>query len=130
MLQFVVRSTESDELRSWVCDQFPFKIGRSATSNLTLEAPGVWEDHAEIVRDQNCDKLLIQTQNEALLLVNGVPVTRRILCPGDEIKIGAVTFQVALSPAEQKRLSVRESIVWVLLCVVFIVQSFLIAALK
>lgn len=117
MLQFVVRGDGSEVVRSFVCAQMPFRIGRASTADFQLSAPGVWDQHAEIVRESS-GKLLLRPVGEAILLVNGARCEERLLVPGDEVQLGAASLVVGLPPIEQRGLATSEIIAWVLLATV------------
>jgi 2-keto-4-pentenoate hydratase len=129
MLQFVVHDGPG-EVRTVICSEFPFVMGRSSSAALQLSAAGVWDQHAEVSCDASSGRFLIQPIGEALLLVNGARSEGKALVPGDEIQLGAVTLTVSLSPVVQTRLSVAELPLWVLLGCAFLVEILLIVILR
>ena len=129
MLQFEVTDGPA-AVRSVVCANVPFSIGRTSEANLHLSAPGVWEEHARVVRDTPSGKLAIQPVGEALLLINGQRSDGKILVPGDEIQIGAVHIMVGFAAVSQKGLGPVEGLVWCFLFIVVALQGALLAALR
>lgn len=86
--------------RTWVVDLplgAPLTLGRSASSGLCLEAPGVDPDHARL--DWNGDKIAFES-SRAKSFVNGKPVSERTeLMPGDELTLGSAQIVVGLAHA-------------------------------
>jgi pSer/pThr/pTyr-binding forkhead associated (FHA) protein len=101
--------------------RFPFSIGRSATSTLQLEEPGVWDEHVKIGLDP-AEGFVMETHANALATINGQPVQRAILRNGDTIEIGSVKLQFWLSEAPQRGQAVREAFVWTVISVVCLAQ--------
>jgi pSer/pThr/pTyr-binding forkhead associated (FHA) protein len=98
--------------KSWVARRFPVRIGRSATSDLRLEEPGVWNEH--LVMDLNPAKSFSLTvQPDAIASVNGKPTTQALLRNGDTIELGVVKLQFWLDQARQKSLRLCEAFIWV-----------------
>lgn len=65
----------------------PFTIGRSPEMSLVLPYPYISRRHAEIQLDPSTQRLeLIALGTECF--VNGVRVTRHVLAPGDQIRLG------------------------------------------
>lgn len=63
-------------------------IGRAAHNQIVIADPGVSEEHAAIVAVGN-DHIVEDLQSGSGTLVNGMPVTRRILQHGDIMQFGA-----------------------------------------
>lgn len=96
---------------------FPILVGRLPDAHLYLEEPGVWPRHFQISWDR--EGLIIESNPEALLEINGAPVQRAILRNGDTILAGGITLRFSLSPLRQSSLAWREGLTWaglVLLC--------------
>jgi len=129
MLQFVY-ADGAGMTQVAVCADLPFVIGRDPAAQLQLTAPGVWDNHARVVRDDNSGKLVIEAVGEALLLVNGERVERAFLLPGSQIQIGGTALGVSLAPVGQKNLRVAEALVWILVLLVLLFEAGLVAALR
>jgi hypothetical protein len=117
-------------IQNCVAGEFPFLIGRSAKANLRLDAPGIWDVHAAINLDPESKKFVISSQGESLLLVNGIRVESTKIASGDLVQIGAAELKVMLSPAIQKRLSIREAVFWLFLAGVILGECFFILSLR
>jgi predicted component of type VI protein secretion system len=105
---------------------FPFRLGRSPGSQLRLEEPGVWDDHAEIqLRDQ---RFVLQILPNATALVNGVAPPQSLvpLANGDIITLGSVQIRFGLGAVRQKALLPREFIAWTILAAIVLAQGALI----
>src|ERR1051325_3863536 len=98
MLQLVFNEGPGQAAEYYLADKTPFTIGRAASVDIRLDAPGVWELHARIIRDTHSGKLVIERAAEAILLLNGQSVERKVLLPGDEIQLGGARLLVSLSP--------------------------------
>jgi pSer/pThr/pTyr-binding forkhead associated (FHA) protein len=108
-----------------VVRRFPFSIGRSAGSDLSLEDEGVWERHLTL-EFQNQEQFVAQTVPGALLALNQQSVETAPLRNGDILTLGSVKLQFWLAPARQRGLKFRESLAWGLLAVVTLTQLALI----
>jgi phosphoserine phosphatase RsbU/P len=76
-----------DGRESRISGQTPFTIGRSPQMNLVLPYPYISRRHAEIQFDSSSQRLeLVSFSSECF--VNGERVTRQILSPGDQIRLG------------------------------------------
>jgi hypothetical protein len=126
MLQLQV-TDDRGAVTSHVIDRVPFLIGRSAQADLQLVTPGVWEEHASIdLTDTDGvgrERFVISAIGDSLLSINGDVISSKELRIGDEIHVGAARIVVSLSPARQKKLSLQELAVWMLLLVVVIVEA-------
>ncbi|HNQ91021.1 MAG TPA: FHA domain-containing protein [Verrucomicrobiota bacterium] len=91
--------------------RFPFRVGRKASMDLPLEAPGVWDLHFQLERDPGRGIRLVAGEG-ALVLVNGAPVESADLRNGDRIECGAVRLRFWLGGASQGGLAVREALTW------------------
>jgi hypothetical protein len=78
-----------------VVRHFPFRMGRDAASELVLEDPGVWADHADAVTS-----------------VNGEVAPSALLRNGDSIQLGGAVVQFWLADVRQQGLAGREFLVW------------------
>jgi len=108
----------------FTASRLPLQVGRAAQADLSLEEPGVWPRHFQIIRQGR--ELICQAEASALLSVNGVPVDQAALRNGDVISIGALKIQFALSPVRQSSLRWRESLTWAALALLCLGQIFLI----
>jgi hypothetical protein len=121
MLQFVF-ADGAGTTQVAVCAKLPFVIGRESSAHLQLNAPGVWDRHARVVREQESGKLMIEMLGDALLLLNGERVVRGVLLPGSQIQIGGATLVVGLAPVNQKDLRLAEAFVWIFPLVVLLFE--------
>jgi hypothetical protein len=129
MLQFVF-ADGAGATQVAVCTNFPFVIGRDSSAHLQLSAPGVWDNHARVVRDHESGKLIIEALGEALLLLNGQRVERAFLVPGSQIQIGGAELGVSLAPVLQKKLHLAEALVWILPLLVLLLEVGLAVVLR
>jgi hypothetical protein len=129
MLQFVF-ADGAGTTQVAVCAHLPFVIGRDSSAHLQLSAPGVWDNHARVLRDHQSGKLIIESLGEALLLLNGERVERAFLLPGSHIQIGGAALGVSLAPVNQKNLRWAEALVWILPLLVLIFEVVLAVALR
>jgi pSer/pThr/pTyr-binding forkhead associated (FHA) protein len=100
---------------------FPFRVGRAASVDLRLEAPGVWQHHFEL----HCrypEGFEVVCQPEVLTNLNGRRVQSAILSNGDVIELGGVKLQFWLSPTRQPSLGLREWFVWLGLATLVLFQ--------
>lgn len=104
-----------------VVRHFPFRIGRSSDSGLTLAEPGVWERHARIDLDRS-EGFMLEVEPGALASVNAEPVQRTPLRSGDMIRIGSVNIQFWLSEVRQANFRVREWLTWAAMVALAAVQ--------
>ncbi len=74
--------------RAVVVDRFPFAIGRSSESDLSLSQSYVSRGHARITREGG-QFVLEDTNSRHGTFVNGEEVNKRILRPGDMIQFGS-----------------------------------------
>lgn len=97
-----------------IARRFPFRVGRAATADWPLEAPGVWDHQFEITASPT-DGCVLSANPASLTLVNGQRAERVVLRNGDQIECGDLRLQFWLSPARQRRLGARETATWVAL---------------
>ncbi len=110
---------------SWAARRFPVRIGRSASADLRLEDPGVWERHLQLDFKRR-EGFLLSVQPEALATVNGQPVSQTRLRNGDVIEIGALKLQFWLAQTSQTGLGFREWLTWLAIAAICLIQVALI----
>jgi hypothetical protein len=105
----------------WEARRFPVRIGRAPTADLKLEEAGVWENHLrlEFIPAQG---ILLRTEPEAWVQVNGQVVDQAVLRNGDAIEFGAVRLQFWLGETRRASLRLREGFSWSVIVVVSVVQ--------
>lgn len=86
-----------------------------------LEDEGVWDFHLELTWDRR-NGFLLHRQGQALATINGQPFEEQLLRNGDLIGMGAVQLRFSLSETVHRNPAWRESLVWILLVVVLIVE--------
>jgi pSer/pThr/pTyr-binding forkhead associated (FHA) protein len=96
---------------TWMARRFPVRIGRSAAADLQLEEEGVWDRHLQLDFEP-AQGILLRTLPNALVSVNGQPVTQTLLRNGDTIDIGSLRMQFWLSENRQIGLGFREGLTW------------------
>ncbi len=79
-------------------------IGSSSDCSLSLNVPGIADQHVEIITDDRHSVLLAHDPRTWL---NDGPVKQAILQPGDRIAIGPVNFASILQPASTPPLPQR-----------------------
>ena len=94
--------------------RFPATIGRSSTTDLCLEAAGVWDRHLEINLDPK-QGFLLRTCDGALTSINGQHCPAMRLRNGDLIEIGGVKLRFWLRAATQRGFRAREVATWLAL---------------
>jgi len=94
-----------------VVRHFPFRMGRDAGSELVLEDPGVWADHAQI-DFQKGEGFVLTTHADAVTSVNGEVAPSALLRNGDSIQLGGAVVQFWLADVRQQGLAGREFLVW------------------
>ncbi len=129
MLQFVF-TDGAGATQVAVCAELPFVIGRDPSAHLQLAAPGVWDNHARVIRDDASGKLIIEAMGEALLLLNGERIERAFLLPGTQVQLGGSALWVSLAPVRQKNLRVAEAFLWILISVLLLFEAALIVKLR
>ena len=92
--------------------QFPFRIGRSADADLSLQDDGIWESHCLIDIDST-EGAVLHASSEAFLTVNGQPASESALRNGDVIEAGSVKMRFGLTPTLQRSLRWREALTWI-----------------
>jgi hypothetical protein len=112
----------------WTARRFPVRIGRAANAELRLEEEGVWERHL-VLQLRRADGFVLTTEPDALATVNGEPIQEAVLRNGDSIEAGALRLQFWLSETRQFGLGFRETLTWVGIALVCLVQVALIYCL-
>jgi pSer/pThr/pTyr-binding forkhead associated (FHA) protein len=128
MVQFRVL-TGSRQGERLIASRFPWLIGRSNSAQLRLEDPGVWERHLEIALEDP-GGFVASLLPGALATVNGSPFQQAKLRNGDVLDLGSVRLQFWLSEAPQKGLRWRESLTWLALGALSLVQILLVYLLE
>jgi len=90
--------------------RFPVHVGRSASADLALEEPGVWDDHFEI--SATPEGLILKTHPQAPVMINDQAVSQARLRNGDRISIGALNLRFELAPALQRNPQIWEWLTW------------------
>jgi hypothetical protein len=129
MLQFVF-ADGAGTTQVALCSIFPFNIGRDPSAHLQLSAPGVWDQHARVLREKSSGKLVIESVGQAMLLINGARVERAFLLPGQQVQIGGATFGVSLAPVAQKNLRLAEGLLWTLVLLIVLLEAVLLIVLR
>ncbi|MGA3179645.1 MAG: FHA domain-containing protein [Verrucomicrobiota bacterium] len=111
----------------FIASRLPVLIGRAPDADLSLDGPGVWPRHLQIIRQ--AQGLVCQAQDGALLSVNGTPADQAVLRNGDVISMGAIKIQFGLAPVRQSSLRARECLLWIALALLCLAQVALIRRL-
>jgi pSer/pThr/pTyr-binding forkhead associated (FHA) protein len=94
--------------------RFPALIGRSATAQLRLEEPGVWDRHLQLDFSPT-EGFSLSVLPGSWALLNGRNLEEAILRNGDVVELGSVKLQFWLSGTRQRDLRLRETLTWVAL---------------
>ncbi len=124
MVQLEILSGKSAGTK-WSARRFPVQVGRSSKCNLQIEESGVWDHHFQISLG-SAEGFIIETQPNALVMVNGQTVQHAALRNGDSIEIGAAKLRFWIAEARQRGLKIRETLVWTILLAVSLGQIALI----
>jgi pSer/pThr/pTyr-binding forkhead associated (FHA) protein len=108
-----------------VIRRFPFRIGRAAGNDLTMDDAGVWDNHLTVEFQKNSG-FHLQTAADAFTAINAEPVQSARLRNGDVISFGSAKIQFWIAPPHQRGLRARELAFWLLLAAVTTFQFFLI----
>ena len=111
-----------------VIRHFPFRIGRAPGNGLQLEDDGVWDQHLSLEL-QPASGFHVIAAPQALVTVNGAPLSAAPLRNGDTFGVGSVKLQFWLAAAPQGSLRLREGFVWMLLGLITLGQFLLLYAL-
>ena len=94
----------------------PIRIGRSASCQIKMPDPGIWEWHVEVSVNQE-HRFVMRCNPETTVMVNGGPINQgfQLLRNGDQIEIGAVNLQFWLGNVRKKTHRSAEKTLWVIL---------------
>ena len=109
--------------------RFPCTIGRASGDDLQLVEAGVWENHLQLDRKVP-DGFRLSRLGEGRASVNGSEFDELLLRNGDVIEIGAVKVQFWLSEVRQSDNRARETLVWIGLVALVLVEVALMLALR
>ena len=105
--------------------QFPCTIGRSPNDTLQLNEAGVWDNHLQLDM-QVPDGFRLSRLGEGRACVNGSEFDELLLRNGDVIELGAVKVQFWLSDVRQSSNRRRETLVWLGLAALVLLEGVLI----
>lgn len=89
--------------RTVLVNCFPFVIGRSSESNLALPQSYVSRGHARITQDRG-ELVIEDTNSRHGTFVNGEPINRKTIRPGDVIQFGSLEGpQLRLAGGEKQK---------------------------
>ena len=103
-----------------VARRFPFRIGRSAATDLHIEDTGIWDEH--LIFSLSDGRIEASVQPGALATLNGENLTQTPLRNGDIIQIGATQMALGLTPTRQRSFRGREALVWIGLALLCLAQ--------
>lgn len=104
-----------------VTRHFPVRVGRSNNAALTLDDPGVWDEHFRIDFKAR-EGYLLHAGTDAMVSMNGEPLKSVRLRNGDILTAGSVKVQFWLAAASQRRLGYRETFTWLMVAAICAVQ--------
>lgn len=108
--------------------RFPCTLGRASSDDLQFVEAGVWENHLQLdLRIPDGFRLSRLGQGRAS--VNGSEFDDLILRNGDVIELGAVKVQFWLAEVRQSDNRVRETLVWLGLAALVLLEGALIGFL-
>ncbi len=110
---------------AWVSRGFPVRVGRSPAADLKLDDSGVWDQHLRLDFDL-ARGFVLTAQPNALVAVNGHPVSQAVLRNGDAIDLGSSRLQFWLAETRQCGLRFREGLTWIGIVVTSVSQVTLI----
>lgn len=107
-------------------ERFPCVIGRSSSTDLRLEEPGIWDQHLRLDL-RPARGVTVSVLSNALATVNSRPVTGEpiVLRNGDIIDAGAVKLRFWLAPTRQRSYRLRETMTWLALGLICAGQAWL-----
>jgi pSer/pThr/pTyr-binding forkhead associated (FHA) protein len=108
--------------------RFPCNIGRASGDDLQLTEAGVWENHLQL-NLQVPEGFRLSRLGQGRASVNGSEFDELILRNGDVIELGAVKVQFWLAEVRQSSNSVRETLVWLGLVALVVLEGALLAGL-
>ena len=97
-----------------VVPRLPCVVGRAAPADVRIERPGIWNEHFRIDQDETASFTLAAVPPAALSL-NGRSHQTGKLRNGDMIGAGGVEIEFGFTHPQPKNLTLRESLVWLLL---------------
>jgi hypothetical protein len=100
--------------RTFSASHFPVKIGRSPSSDLSLQEPGLKEIHCEIAFERERG-LVAHASSGARMVANGGEADEFVLHNGDMLRLGPLDIRFVVTPARQRGLWRRELFVWLVL---------------
>ena len=92
--------------------KFPFQVGRTGSSALTLDEAGFGISISKSPGRQ-AEKLVLNANSKATTVVNGEKVKEVSLREGDVIEAGAVKMRFGFEAVRQKSLGTREMMTWI-----------------
>lgn len=109
--------------------RFPCTIGRSTGDDLQLTEPGVWENHLQLDLQVPAGFRLSRL-GQGRASVNGSEFTEtQLLHNGDVIELGAVKVQFWLAEVRQASNRMRETLAWLGLAALVLLEGALICCL-
>ncbi|MGA0408000.1 MAG: FHA domain-containing protein [Limisphaerales bacterium] len=107
-------------------NQWPFVIGRNPSAQLSLELPGVWENHLTLNPREDGKVTAICSQETQVWLNDTTFQGQATLKPGDLITMGSFRWRLELQAAPARSGKVTESMFYGLLLLALLSQFMLI----
>jgi len=101
-------------------DRFPICVGRAEDVDLSVDEPGVWPRHFQIV--WQTEALILVAEPEALVSVNNAMVREAALRDGDVITLGSLRIRFSFSSVRQSPMAAGEWLTWIGLGALCLVQ--------
>lgn len=98
---YLVHYREDGEKKRWGLDKDRISIGRGTNADIMIDDPQVSRIHAYIIRDGE-SYIFVDADSTNGSFINGVRVSRRLLSPGDIIRIGDVELHFVEIEAEEQ----------------------------
>lgn len=114
---------------AYMASRFPVTIGRASEDDLQVIEPGVWDQHLQL-DFQLPDGFRLRRLGEGRASVNGAEFDELTLRNGDVIDLGAAKLQFWLGEVRQSNNRLRETLFWLALVGLVIVELFLLGALR
>jgi predicted component of type VI protein secretion system len=92
-------------------DHFPIRVGRGEDLDFSLNEPGVWPRHFQIIWQP--EGLILEAEPDALVSVNDTAVRQAALHNGDIITIGSLRIRFGLSSVRQSQMATGEWLTWI-----------------
>lgn len=90
----------SDQGREFILFFTPMKIGRGVANHIRLKDTGVSREHAVLEYDSLRKGFFLKDLGSKNgTYVNSLRIKRKLISPGDEIRVGASVFEVVAHPA-------------------------------